>query len=50
MTIDRCLTSLAGVMVVSIGVTPARDSRVEKLLAQMTVEEKIDLLGGIDGF
>ncbi|MCU1267812.1 MAG: Beta-glucosidase [Acidobacteria bacterium] len=30
--------------------TGAVESRVESLLSQMTIEEKIDMLGGVDGF
>ncbi len=30
--------------------TPALENRVNSLLGQMTLEEKIDLLGGVDGF
>ncbi len=29
---------------------PAGDERVEKILAQMTLDEKLELLGGVDGF
>ena len=30
--------------------TPAVDSRVDSILSRMTIQEKIDLLGGVDGF
>jgi beta-glucosidase len=30
--------------------TDDTDARVDSILSQMTIEEKIDLLGGVDGF
>src|SRR6266403_320121 len=34
----------------SLRSSPAVERRVESILSQMTLEEKIDLLGGVDGF
>jgi len=34
----------------SLPVNPNTENKVESILKQMTLEEKIDLLGGIDGF
>ena len=37
-------------MAVMAQLSPPIESRVDSLLSQMTMEEKIDLLGGVDGF
>ncbi len=51
-------TAFVATIVVSVGIqaftqspTPADvERRVESILSQMTLEEKVDLLGGVDGF
>src|SRR6266550_2702092 len=49
-----CLNVISGPAQTSLPVvssrTPAVESRVESLLGQMTLEEKIDMLGGVDDF
>jgi len=49
-----CLTVISGPAQTSAPAhspsAAAVDSRVESLLRQMTLEEKVDLLGGVDGF
>jgi beta-glucosidase len=49
-----CLTVISGPAQTSAPAQPpsaeAVESRVESLLKQLTLEEKIDLLGGVDGF
>jgi beta-glucosidase len=54
----RAVTALAALVVVGLAlparsgsaVEPPDDSRVDAILAKMTLEQKIDYVGGVDGF
>ena len=45
-----CLSSVVALAQAPAASSPEIEQRVDKLLGQLTLEQKIDLLGGVDGF